>query len=291
MAGFFRGTSHDQDTRWQNKHDQLLKTKKFDPVLNTKVDMKKVKLEVIKPWIVNKVTEVLGFEDEVVISLCINLLEEGNVDPKNLQIQLTGFLERKAGEFVTELWKKLVSASSNSSGIPLEMLEEKKRELLNRKLEEERLNEEVRRKREQLDRSHKALYGDDGAASGDKPTKKSRFSSAPADQEQSASGSAVAASSSSDSRRSRSRSRSGRRSTRDRSSRSPGKSRSRSRSRKAKRRGDSRSRSRSRSRSGKRDRKDKKHKKKSRSRSRSQSPGDEDREKLLRDRALKSLQA
>eukprot|EP00054_Salpingoeca_dolichothecata_P012770 m.70854 g.70854 ORF g.70854 m.70854 type:complete len:71 (-) comp20114_c0_seq1:37-249(-) len=32
-AGFFRGTSTDQDSRFSNKEKKLLKTMKFDPVL------------------------------------------------------------------------------------------------------------------------------------------------------------------------------------------------------------------------------------------------------------------
>jgi len=40
------------------------------------VDMKKVNLNVIKPWIANKIVEILGFEDEVVIDFAFGLLEE-----------------------------------------------------------------------------------------------------------------------------------------------------------------------------------------------------------------------
>jgi len=38
--------------------------------------MKKVNLEVIKPWIAKKVTELVGFEDEVVIEYAMGLLED-----------------------------------------------------------------------------------------------------------------------------------------------------------------------------------------------------------------------
>lgn len=41
-----------------------------------KVDMTKVNLEVIKPWITQRVTEILGFEDDVVIEFIFNQLEE-----------------------------------------------------------------------------------------------------------------------------------------------------------------------------------------------------------------------
>ena len=94
------------------------------------VKMSKVKLEVLKPWIGKRIEELLGVEDEVVVGLCINMLEEkGEICPKNLQIQLTGFLARNAKHFVAELWKMLHSASNNDSGIPTEMLEAKKQEL------------------------------------------------------------------------------------------------------------------------------------------------------------------
>lgn len=39
------------------------------------VEMSKVNLEVIKPWITKRVTEILGFEDDVVIDFIFNQLE------------------------------------------------------------------------------------------------------------------------------------------------------------------------------------------------------------------------
>lgn len=41
-----------------------------------KVDMKKVKLDVIKPWITTKITQILGIEDDVVIEFVYNQLED-----------------------------------------------------------------------------------------------------------------------------------------------------------------------------------------------------------------------
>uniref|UniRef100_A0A3B4A2B1 PWI domain-containing protein n=1 Tax=Periophthalmus magnuspinnatus TaxID=409849 RepID=A0A3B4A2B1_9GOBI len=75
-AGFFRGTSAEQDNRFSNKHKKLLKQLKFAECLDKKVDMTKVNLEVIKPWITHQVTEILGFEDDVVIEFIFNQLEE-----------------------------------------------------------------------------------------------------------------------------------------------------------------------------------------------------------------------
>ena len=46
-----RGASADQDARFGNKMKRLKNTMHFQAALSTKVDMQKVKLEVIKPWI------------------------------------------------------------------------------------------------------------------------------------------------------------------------------------------------------------------------------------------------
>ena len=40
--------------------------------------MKKVNLQVIKPWIAKKVTELVGFDDEVVVEYAMGLLEDPN---------------------------------------------------------------------------------------------------------------------------------------------------------------------------------------------------------------------
>lgn len=54
---------------------KLLRQTKFPVEFNQKVDMKKVNLEVIKKWIAGRISEVLGFEDDVVTELCFSLLE------------------------------------------------------------------------------------------------------------------------------------------------------------------------------------------------------------------------
>jgi hypothetical protein len=48
----------------------------FPPEFDQKVDMKKVNFDVINPWISNKITELLGFEDEVVSDYASSLLAE-----------------------------------------------------------------------------------------------------------------------------------------------------------------------------------------------------------------------
>jgi serine/arginine repetitive matrix protein 1 len=79
--------------------------------------MKKVNLQVMRPWIAKRVVDLVGFEDEVVVEYAMGLLEDtskavgtyflftllpklmhcANIqpDPKAMQINLTGFLESK----------------------------------------------------------------------------------------------------------------------------------------------------------------------------------------------------
>ncbi|MEQ2199327.1 hypothetical protein XENOCAPTIV_010911 [Xenoophorus captivus] len=99
------------------------------------VDMTKVNLEVIKPWITQRVTEILGFEDDVVIEFIFNQLEEKHPDSKMMQINLTGFLNGKnAREFMRDLWPLLLSAQENIAGIPSAFLEQKKEEIRQRQV-------------------------------------------------------------------------------------------------------------------------------------------------------------
>ncbi|EPY49732.1 splicing coactivator SRRM1 [Schizosaccharomyces cryophilus OY26] len=115
---------------------------KFPPSFEAKVDMKKVNIEVLKPWIANRLIELIGFEDEVVIDFVYSMLEEAveaskstdshnevALDPKKVQLNLTGFLESKASEFTEELWMLILSASQNPYGIPEKFIQEKKEEL------------------------------------------------------------------------------------------------------------------------------------------------------------------
>ncbi|KAG2203321.1 hypothetical protein INT46_006084 [Mucor plumbeus] len=136
-AGFFKGTSADQDSRFSNKEKKMLKTMTFPPEFDQKVDMKKVNLDVIKPWISNRITELLGLEDEVVIDYTCSMLEEKDQDPKRMQINLTGFLESKTQSFLTELWNLLLSAQNSVGGIPTEFIEQKKQELRRKQTQED----------------------------------------------------------------------------------------------------------------------------------------------------------
>ncbi len=49
--------------------------------------MEKVNLDVMKPWITTRVTELLGFEDDVVIDFVFNMLENQQVT-RDLHVDL-----------------------------------------------------------------------------------------------------------------------------------------------------------------------------------------------------------
>lgn len=48
----------------------------YDTCIILQVDMSKVKLDILKPWITQKITEILKMEDDVVIDYVNNQLEE-----------------------------------------------------------------------------------------------------------------------------------------------------------------------------------------------------------------------
>ncbi|XP_059288376.1 uncharacterized protein LOC132041683 isoform X1 [Lycium ferocissimum] len=151
-GGFFRGTSAEQDTRFSNKQAKLLKSQKFAPELEHLVDMTKVKMDVMKPWIAKRVTELIGFEDEVLINFIYSLLERKLVNGKELQISLTGFMERNTGKFMKELWALLLSAQNNASGVPQQFLEAKEEEMRMKKAETDRIASEIQKKKERENR-------------------------------------------------------------------------------------------------------------------------------------------
>ncbi|KHN95318.1 Splicing factor PWI [Metarhizium album ARSEF 1941] len=137
---------------------RLLKSTKFPPEFNQKVDMQKVNLQVMKKWIANKISDILGNEDDVVIELCFNLIEGTRYpDIKSLQIQLTGFLDKDTGTFCKSLWALLLSAQTSSQGVPKELLEAKKLELMQEKRDADRAADDARRRRDDFDRRDRAI--------------------------------------------------------------------------------------------------------------------------------------
>lgn len=137
-ANIPQGTNQQQDTRFSDKEKKLLKQMKFGDCLNKKVDMTKVKLDVLRPWISKKITDILHIEDDVVVEFVFNQLEEEKFPcPKKMQINMTGFLNgRNARQFMDELWALLLSAQDSETGIPAEFIQQKKDEILRREAAE-----------------------------------------------------------------------------------------------------------------------------------------------------------
>ncbi|CAM9239543.1 unnamed protein product, partial [Laminaria digitata] len=170
-SGFFRGTNTEQDSRWGDAEKKLLRRTKFSKVLEQKVNMKKVNMDVMQRWIAQRITSLLGFEDDIVVGTCVNYLaEEGKLDPKKLQLQLTGFLEKSTGMFMEELWGLLVDAQSSLGGIPSAFLQDKKQEIIQAKEEESKKEEELQRRmaehRQEMERAALLAQADVSAASG-----------------------------------------------------------------------------------------------------------------------------
>ncbi|GIX60707.1 splicing factor [Babesia caballi] len=134
------------------KERELLESKKWPPCFSQSVDITRVQIDAFKPWITRRVTELMGVEDEIVVDYCISQLkffgendakanaenagdggiclnEKPLLDPKKLQINLTGFMAKNARVFVKELWELLLAAQDNEYGIPQAFIDEKKREL------------------------------------------------------------------------------------------------------------------------------------------------------------------
>lgn len=108
---------------------------------------------VSRRWIAKRICEILGSEDDVLIELCCNLIEGSRYvciprqfgrlsttnlpsqpDIKSVQIQITGFLDKDTAPFCKELWNLLLSAQSSPQGVPKELLEAKKLELMQGKV-------------------------------------------------------------------------------------------------------------------------------------------------------------
>lgn len=129
---FFKGTSIEQDGRFVNKDKKLIEKMEFPPEFDTQVSKTKINLQIIKSWIEKKLNDILGFDDDCLCSYIINLIDECDelIEPKKIQYAITGFLDNKTYEFMQEFWKILISAQKTPDGIPRELIEEKKEEII-----------------------------------------------------------------------------------------------------------------------------------------------------------------
>jgi len=126
-----------QDARFSDKQRSLMRQMTFPAVYSEKLsvaDLQRIQLPVLTPWIHATVTALLGFDDDVVSSLVVNTLQQHKddklaLDPRQLQLTLTGFLEHAAATFVESLWRLLISAAKEKSGIPQQLIDSKMRDI------------------------------------------------------------------------------------------------------------------------------------------------------------------
>ena len=104
---------------------------KLAEALKVKIDIDKVDLEVIKPWISREITALLGVEDEVLIGMIEVLLEECKIHKNgaHMYAQLESFLEKQTETFCVQLWELLASAQANAGkhgekGVPSKFMKD-----------------------------------------------------------------------------------------------------------------------------------------------------------------------
>eukprot|EP00727_Mastigamoeba_balamuthi_P010705 m51a1_g6257 hypothetical protein (892) ;mRNA; f:101029-105777 len=256
-GSFFRGTSLAQDGRFTDKEEKLLKKMVFPANFNIKVDIKKVNMDQIRRWITRRVTELLGFEDEVLCGMIASYLEEPDMSAKRVQFRLTSFLEESTAPFMAELWDLLLAAQEAPGGVPPALLEQKRSEIARHKEEVERISSGIRATLERIDKSDPSVPAPPPAAPAASPAAPAAPAPAPVPGTAAAATGAAPAEGEAAARKHGSRSRSKSRS-RSRSPRRHRHDRDRDRDREHGHRGHrhSHGRHRSRSRSGERERKE-----------------------------------
>lgn len=75
-------------------------------------------MEAIEKWISQRVSEILGVDDEVTESYVVELLKEKEVSPKSMQVSLTPMLFKDTPQFMEQLWDMLLDAQKMPDGIP-----------------------------------------------------------------------------------------------------------------------------------------------------------------------------
>ena len=88
----FRGARAGQDCKWGNQDAKIIAKTSFPKCFQRRVETSKVNLDLMGRWVAEKLKELLGFEDEIVVNLVVTRLAEPSPDPKQMQHELNGFL-------------------------------------------------------------------------------------------------------------------------------------------------------------------------------------------------------
>ena len=85
---------------------KLIGKTKFPANFKEKVNMSKVNMETMAPWIQSEVEKYVGFDDDVLVGYVQSQLvppDGSPVDPRAVQMNLMGFLEKHTSTFMAEL--------------------------------------------------------------------------------------------------------------------------------------------------------------------------------------------
>ncbi|ODV95271.1 hypothetical protein PACTADRAFT_50016 [Pachysolen tannophilus NRRL Y-2460] len=131
----YKGFSTNEDII-NEKLQKELNDVKFPKRFDVKISMNKVNLDIIMKWVDTRINELIPGGDEILVQFIENLLTTTQ-DPKKIYLQIKSFLEEDALKFVKQLWDLLISAQDDPDGIPSELLEMRKKEILQAQIEEE----------------------------------------------------------------------------------------------------------------------------------------------------------
>ncbi|KAL3894828.1 MAG: hypothetical protein SGCHY_005047 [Lobulomycetales sp.] len=115
--------------QWSDKDEKTLKSTKFPAILSKPIDTSKIQVDALRPWVERTIKNLLGVDDEIAAEYVFELLAEPAVDGRKMCVSLQGFLEAHTAAFVTSLWTMLLSAQSESTGVPKQVMEEKRKEM------------------------------------------------------------------------------------------------------------------------------------------------------------------
>ncbi len=127
---------------------------KFADNIDRKIDMKKIRLELMRPHIEAILQSLIPVEDDVMVEYVFSQLEEKqHPDGKLIQIMMTGFLGKtKARQFMSELWDTLCEAQASKHGVPAVLMEKKREELIKKKEEDTKISASLNKNKEEIER-------------------------------------------------------------------------------------------------------------------------------------------
>ncbi|KAL7472950.1 hypothetical protein ACHAXS_013335, partial [Conticribra weissflogii] len=178
-----KGTASVTDNHAQLK---LLRSTTFPSNFSQKVDFAKIHRGVIQHWIEERITAILGFEDDIVGSTAVHLFlpevapspSEGGeaggavasggsaaaeIDPRRAQLDLAGFLgEKEAAEFASELWTMMLDAQTAPAGVPRKLVEKKKEEMRRQRELQQQQQQQQHQNRQRFGQVQGHVYRDGG---------------------------------------------------------------------------------------------------------------------------------